>query len=139
MGHALFLPKGTTHSEEGISDVGRHAILVDLKDVTVPPSPNTSGFPAAFPRDGAVKLIENARVVVWDYTGAPGAGTAMHFHDRDSVVVYLDTGRLAYATPDDQSTMNFYGFGQARLNPRGRTHKEVLMRGTGRAIAIELK
>ena len=94
-GKALYLRKGTAHMEEGISDIGRHAILVDLKDGSAPASLNATVYPTAFPREGATKLIDNARVVVWDYAWTSGKPTPVHVHDKDSVVVYLGAGRLA--------------------------------------------
>ena len=40
------------------------------------------------------KLLENARVIVWDYTWTPGVATPMHFHDKDVVVYYQEDGDL---------------------------------------------
>jgi hypothetical protein len=37
----------------------------------VPPIENKSGYPLGFPRPGSKKLLENARVIVWDYTWQP--------------------------------------------------------------------
>jgi hypothetical protein len=65
----------------------------------VPPLANTSGFPNAFPRPNSRKLFENDNVVVWDYTWTTGVPTPMHFHDKDVVVVYLETGRLKRGEP----------------------------------------
>ena len=41
--------------------------MLDLKDVSFPPV-TKAGAPAAFPRDGARKAIDNERVFEWDYT-----------------------------------------------------------------------
>ena len=46
-GAAYFLPKGTTHIEEGITS--RHAILVDLKDSPSPLYESKTSLPKAFP------------------------------------------------------------------------------------------
>ena len=51
-GEALFRDKGVVHSEEGVSDKPRRVIAVELKDVMVPPTTKTRGFPNAFPRAG---------------------------------------------------------------------------------------
>ena len=117
----------------------RRAIVVELKDRTVAPYPNTSGYPNAFPRPGSKKVLENARVVVWDYTWNPGAATPVHFHDKDVVVVYLADGALTSTTPDHVSTVNEHFFGFAKFNPGNRVHSEMLSRGGARAIIIELK
>lgn len=139
LGQVSFIPKGTTHFEEGTSDTPRHAILIDLKDVVVPPLPNKTKFADAFPREGSKKLLENNRVVVWDYSWTPGKPTVMHFHDKDVVVVYLGNGDLSSTTPDGKTTVNSYSFGQSKFNARDRTHSELLVKGSQRVIAVELK
>jgi len=123
----------------GSSLSSRHAILVELKNHSSSPYPNTSGYPNAFPRPGSRKVLENDRVVVWDYTWNPGAATPVHFHDKDVVVVYLADGALTSTTPDGVSTVNEYTFGFAKFNPGNRVHSELLSRGSERAIIIELK
>jgi len=95
LGQVGFTRKGSTHMLEGTSDTPRHMILIDLKDVVVPPLANKSGYPNAFPREGSKKLLDNERVVVWDYSWTAGKPTAMHFHDKDVVVVYLGNGDLS--------------------------------------------
>jgi hypothetical protein len=132
VGEVAFEPKGASLS-------GRRSIVVELKDRIVPPYPNTSGYPNAFPRPGSKKLLENERVVVWDYTWTPGVATPVHFHDKDVVVVYLADGALTSTTPDGASTVNEHTFGFAKFNPGNRVHSELLSRGTARAIIIELK
>src|SRR6478609_5284034 len=66
VGQATFTPKGTSQMEEGTSDPPRHAIVVELKDVVVQSLTYNSAFPDAFPRDGAIRLLNNKRVTVWD-------------------------------------------------------------------------
>jgi predicted metal-dependent enzyme (double-stranded beta helix superfamily) len=138
-GHVSFLQKGSAEKQEGVSDTPRRSIMVELKDVKVAPLQNKSGYPDAFPREGSKKVLDNPRVVVWDFSWTPGKATAMHFHDKDVVVVYLDNGELSSTTPDGKTTVNSYVFGQAKFNPRDRTHSELLSKGSQRVIAIELK
>ncbi len=132
-GTAIFLPKGKTPSLSG------RAIVIDLKDHPVAPIANTTSYPLAFPRRGSKKILENDRVIVWDYTWTPGLPTAMHFHDKDVVVVFLDDGDLRSTTPDGQTTENSFTPGTVRFNPRGRTHTETLVHGEQHAIITELK
>ena len=138
-GGVVWLDKGTVHIEEGASDKPRHAILIDLKDVKVPPLENKTGMPPAFPREGGKKLFENNRVIVWDYTWTPGIPTVMHFHDKDVIAIYMENGELKSTTPDGQVTNNPIAFGDARFNPRNRAHSEELVKGKARAIVVELK
>jgi len=132
-GKATFLPKGRTPKIDGRS------IVIDLKDRAVTPIANTSGYPLAFPRPGSKKLLENSRVVVWDYSWAPDVPTPMHFHDKDVVVLFLEDGDLKSTTPDGKSVVNSYTTGMVRFNQRDRAHFETLVRGKQHAIITELK
>lgn len=132
-GHAAFLAKGTAHKADG------KGILIGLKDFKAEPLPNKSGLPLAFPRPGSKKLLENARVIVWDYTWTLGDATPMHFHDKDVVVFYLEEGDLQSTTPNGEKTVNPYKPGMIKFNLRDRTHTETLIRGKQHAIITELK
>jgi hypothetical protein len=137
IGTVTFQPKGASAAQR--TPDGSRAIVIELSDRQVPPLRNTSGYPAAFPRPGAEKVLENARVVVWDYSWAPGVPTPMHFHDKDVVVVYLEEGALKSTTPDGQSIVNELSFGLTKFNARDRAHTEELVKGKSRAIIVELK
>jgi quercetin dioxygenase-like cupin family protein len=139
VGDVAFQPKGTVKIEESVSDEPVRARVIDLHDHYVAPLKNTSGYPKAFPRPGAKKLLDNARVVVWDYTFTSGSPSPMHFHDKDVVVTYMADGALTSTTPDGQSQTNENTFGLTKFNPRSRTHTEQLVRGKSRVIAVELK
>jgi hypothetical protein len=39
-------------------------VMIALKDKGVPPLENRSGYPAAFPRRGVTKVLDNERVLV---------------------------------------------------------------------------
>ena len=138
-GHVSFVQKQSVDQQEGVTDAARHFIMVELKDVKVAPLPNNSGYPDGFPREGSTKVLDNPRVVAWDVSWTPGKATPVHFHGKDVVVVYLDNGELSSTTLDGKTTVNSYVFGQAKFNPRDRTHSELLSKGSMRIIAIELK
>jgi len=137
-GGASFLPKNTTPKASEPQIAGR-SFIIDLKDYPVAPIANTSGYPLAFPRPGSKKILENARVIVWDYTWTPGVATPMHFHDKDVVVVFLEDGDLKSTTPDGKARVNSYNFGTVRFNLRDRVHTETLTRGDQHAIITEMK
>ena len=139
VGDVVFQPKDTVRTEESVSDEPVHARGIDLHDHYVAPLKNTSGYPKAFPRPGAKKVLDNKRVVVWDYTFTSGTPSPMHFHDKDVVVTYMADGALTSMTPDGQSQTNEVTFGLTKFNPRSRTHTEQLVRGKSRVIAVELK
>ena len=114
-------------------------IVIELQDANVAPHTNTSGYPLAFPRPGSRKLFENERVVVWSFTWTRGVATPMHFHDKDVVVTYLADGALTSTDPQGKSTVNEHHFGYTKFNARDRVHTELLARGQGSALMVELK
>jgi len=118
---------------------GTRAIVIVLDPAPVPPLPNTSGLPPAFPRTGSTKLLENARVVVWRSEWTPDVPTPMHFHDKDVVVTYLSDGVLVSTNARGERAVNEYRAGLTRFNARDRAHTETLTRGQGRAVMVELK
>ena len=132
-GIATFMPKGSRANLSG------RMFVINLKDHSVPPIENKSGYPQAFPRPGTTKVFENDRVIVWDSTWTLGVATPMHFHDKDVVVVFLEDGDLKSTTPDGKEVLNKYTTGTVRFNQRDRTHTETLMNGKQRAIITELK
>ena len=137
---AVFQPKGVTHFDEGASGDASRAIVIELKDRVVAPIPNATGYQNAFPdRPGAKKVIDNARVVAWDYTWTPGEPTPVHFHDKDVVVVFLEDGTLRSTTLTGEVTFNEITVGKTMFNPRARLHREELIKGKARALIVELK
>ena len=138
-GDAVFGRKGTEEKDELISDSPARLIVVELKDHLVPPLTNNTGYPPAFPRPGSKKVLDNDRVVVWDYTWRPGVPTPMHYHDKDVVVVYRYDGSLKSTTPNGESVVNDNKFGMVRFNKRDRVHFEELVKGNQSAIILELK
>jgi len=132
-GTATFIPKGSTAKISG------HLLVIDLKDHPVPPIENKTSYPLGFPRPGSKKLLENARVIVWDYRWQPGVATPMHFHDKDVVAWFLEDGDLSSTTPDGKSSVSQYTAGTIKFNARDRTHTETLVKGTQHAIITELK
>lgn len=127
------------HAGDTPGKAGARTIVIELKDLVVAPLANTSGYPLAFPRPHVDKLLENDKVVVWDYVWRPGQPTPMHFHDKDAMVVYEANGALQSTTPDGKVQVNEYSFGDIRFNRRDRVHTELLVRGHAHAVITELK
>jgi hypothetical protein len=134
--------KGTAsfgHKGEAPGEDGALTVVIELKDNPAARYENTSGYPAAFPRPRVVKLIDNDRVSVWAYRWNLGEPTPMHFHDKDTVVVYQDDTALTSTTPDGKTVANDYKTGEIRFNRGNRTHTELLVKDTGSAVMTELK
>jgi len=85
--------KGITHMEEGTSDDPLRAVMIELKG-DGPSGRRTA--PAGVPAfsGSAMPLLDNDRVVVWDYPGT--AAPARHAHVMDTVVVWTE-GRAGHA------------------------------------------
>jgi len=138
-----FQPKNITHREEMIGFVAdapeRLAIMFDLKEVAVAPIAPKAGMPTAFPREGAIKAIDNERVTEWDYTWAPGRAVTTHMHDKDSVQVFFEGGTLRFTGADGKIETKAFAFGDTRFIVRGTIDAEEVVEGSPRAITIELK
>jgi hypothetical protein len=134
--------KGTAdfgHQGDIPGKTGSRTIVIELKELPASPIANGTGYPLAFPRKHAKKLLENRKVVVWDYVWQPGESTPVHFHDKDAIVVFEATGALKATTPDGKSAVTEINFGEVRFNPSGRIHTEILADGEAHAVITELK
>jgi hypothetical protein len=133
-GTAIFGRRGAIPARDGT-----RTVVVELKGNSPAPIPNDSGYPLAFPRPHAKKLLENDQVVVWSSTWRRGEPTPMHFHDKDTVVVFEADGALQSVAPDGKKTDSEIKFADVRFSRRDRTHSELLLHGHARAVIIELK
>ena len=138
-GQTVYWPNGAVRRAAPSAAAPARSIVISLKDSAPSTNENKSGVPNAFPRPGARKLLENDRVIVWDFTWTPGQPTPVHFHDKDALVVYLKNGALRSTTPDGKSTVNTLTVGKTTFNARDRVHTETLIEGESRAIITELK
>ena len=138
-GEVMFLEQAAVDKLEAPAGSKAHTVIIFIKGEPLPPLKNESGHPAAFPRPGGKRLINNARVTAWDYSWTPGQPTPMHFHDKDVVVIYLEDGSLKSTTPDGQVTINDYPAGTIRYSARDRVHTEELSKGKQHALITEVK
>jgi hypothetical protein len=131
--------KGTTHIEEGISDVPLRAVFIELKeDGPSGAATVSSDRPPMFPRPGATKVQDDERVAVWDYTWTPSAG-AFQFQTRhDTVIVALSGGRIRGGRPGAEAVVDLKP-GTARVLPRGAIESETLVDGQPRMMVFEIK
>jgi hypothetical protein len=137
-----YQPKGVTHREVafgGPNDPERLAIMCDLKDETPRPFEVPKGMSSAYPREGAKDVLDNARVIEWDYTWKPGVVVPMHVHDKDSIEVFFTGGTIRTHFADGRQETKTVDFKTARFIPRGQTDSEEAISGSPRAIIIELR
>jgi quercetin dioxygenase-like cupin family protein len=132
-GSVTFVPKGTTHIEEGMSDVPQHKMMLEVK-----PSPANAGVHGTSPGEGAIKVFENDRLVAWDLTWKPGELVSRPVEDLDSVTVFLEGGTIRSEGSSPNTTSR--SAGAVIYSPRGSTaHNEEAVTGSPRAIIVELK
>jgi beta-alanine degradation protein BauB len=87
----------------------------------------------------ATKLVENDRVVVWEYRFKPGDNTGWHRHAHDYVVVPLMDGKLRLETAGGSSTAEMTA-GAAYFRSEGVEHDVInASDGDYAFIEIELK
>ena len=107
-------------------------------------------WPPQFPREGATKLFENERVIVWEQVGRPKE-VFMHKHIRDIINFVIDPGGgIGVLNPDGSKgggsslTQSIYNkspnsttYTKAGLGP----HAEVMNdpNKPGRSIFVEIK
>jgi hypothetical protein len=137
-GDAVFIPRGKGVREVATGTEPLHLVVVTLK---APPSrvANPGGLPLAFPRPGAIKRLENERVVVWNYAWRKNAPTPMHFHDKDVVLAYRYDATIRSTALNGMFVDNTYKAGEVRFNKADRVHSELLLTGRQSAVMMELK
>ena len=97
-------------------------------------------LPPAFPREGATKVLENDRVIVWDVQLQKGQRAELHTHPYDIVSVTLHGRRSSGQRRRRLDRGAHVQDGRLRFTPKGRTHFEVgLTDPPRRAIITELK
>jgi hypothetical protein len=97
-------------------------------------------YPPPFPRKGAVKVLENCRVIVWNVTWLKGQWSAMHRHYRDAIIVTLRGGRVEARALDGKAKIFSDVAGHVTWSSKGVIHEEVGLTDPPRqAIVIELK
>lgn len=134
IGSVTFVPIGTIHMEEGLSDVPQHKVMLELK-----PSPAHPEMHGSVPAEGAVKVFENSRLIAWDTTWLQGKNIARPESDLDSVEVFLDGGTLS-ATHEGQTVNVARKSGDVIYIPHGaRANIENALAGSPRAIIVQLK
>ena len=114
--------------EEGVSDIPQHKIMLELKPSAAPPANVT-------PWDGAVKLLENDRVIVWDFTWKQGQRVPRHAQSYDSVTVFIEGGTLRSGTEDAKWSAGQVIYSSRRAD----LQTEEAVEGSPRAVIVEIK
>ncbi|HEY1877511.1 MAG TPA: hypothetical protein VGG66_08570 [Rhizomicrobium sp.] len=134
-----YLPKGLTHQEMSTTDPGRHTVVIDIKDRSVPEAANVTGFPTDKFATYQDKVADNDRVAIWDCAWSPGADGITAFDSRDMFLAFAEGGDLSIATPGQSATVRHYDAGQAIFLPGGQARTIGSAGGTIHVMLVELK
>lgn len=101
----------------------------------------TQSLPPPFPRDGAVKVLENDFVVVWDVTWEKGVRTPLHEHRYTALSVTVRPGRVQSVMPDGATRVGGDELvGNVQYGGEGLVHQEEGVSDTPRRVfLLELK
>ena len=138
-GDAMFVPKGSDLRDTLIKGGPAHQVVVWLKNAKSKTIANPTQYPAAWPRPGAVKSLENERVAVWNYSWIKGRPAPTHFHIHQQVVAERYDGVIKTITPDGKVTMGPTKAGEIRFTEPNRLHSEEWGSGKVSAVVLELK
>ncbi len=119
-----FVRHGTVHQEEGRSEVPQHKIMLEVK-----PSPPT-GISTDPPAPNATKLLDNDRLIAWDYTWPDSQTIQRPAVDLDTITVFLEPGTINNTA---------YKQGDVLYAPHGTLDTTDQATGSPRAIIVQLK
>jgi hypothetical protein len=97
-------------------------------------------LPPAYPRAGATKILDNARVQVWNIAWLKGQPSPMHRHIYDLIGLYYEPGDRIIISPEGEKRPVSTTAGQPIFQRRGVTHiEEGVSDKPLRAVFVELK
>jgi hypothetical protein len=137
--HMWYLPKGLTHQEMSTTDPGRHTVVIDIKDKSVPEAANNTVFPAGKYAATQSRVVDNDRVVIWDCAWSPGAEGVTAFDSRDMFLAFAEGGDLSIAAVGEPAKVQHYDAGQAIFLPGGQARTIGSAGGTIHVMLVEIK
>ena len=137
--HMWYLPKDLTHQEMSTTEPGRHTVVIDIKDKSVPEAANTTSFPTNRYAAYQTKVVDNDRVVIWDCAWPSGADGVTSFDSRDMFIAFAEGGELSISTPGRPAKVQHYDAGQAIFLPGGQARALGSAGGTIHAMLVEVK
>lgn len=138
-GDAVFIPKGSNVRDLLVNGGPVHQVVVWLKDAKPKTIANPTKYPTAWPRPGAVKTLENDRVIAWNYSWIKGRPAPMHFHIHQQVVAERFDGAIKTIELDGKTTIGPTKAGEIRFTEPNRLHSEEWDSGKVSAVVLELK
>ena len=136
--HMWYLPKGLTHDEMTVTDPGRHTLVIDIKDKTVPEAGNTTSLPSNKYAPSQTKVVDNDKVIIWDCAWSARPGEAS-FDTRDMFIAIAEGGDLSIAENGGPAKVQHYDSGQAIFLPGGKTRTITASNSAIHAMLVEVK
>ena len=128
--------KGTTHIEEGATDPPLRAVFIELLQDKGPAAP--AADTSAVSRSGAKQVLDDDRVTVWDGAWKSGAGGLKYHASRDTVMVFLDTGKLR-SSGSGSPVVSDVKAGTMRFLPHDATETLDVIEGAPRTMFFQIK
>jgi len=139
VGNLSTTKRGTLHVEEGATDPPLRAVFIEMKKDDGSGQPEAAATtPAPWVRDGAKMLLDEARVVVWDYTWKPGAA-APTTYTRDTVVVWLSAGKIKVTPQGGTVSVMDVAPGNVKRYARGAVETVEVLDGAPREMIFAFK
>ena len=137
--HMWYLPKDLTHQEMSTTEPGRHTVVIDIKDKSVPEAANSTNYAVNRYAAYQSKVVDNDRVIIWDCAWPSGADGVTSFDSRDMFLAFAEGGELSIATPGGPAKVQHYDAGQAIFLPGGQARSLASAGGTIHAMLVEVK
>jgi quercetin dioxygenase-like cupin family protein len=128
--------KGTTHIEEGATDPPLRAVFIELLQDTGPASPVPDS--STLPRSSLKQLLDDDRVTVWDGVWKSGPDALKYHASRDTVIVFLDSGRLRTGGKDSPAVADVRA-GTMRYLAHDSAETLEMIEGAPRTMFFQLK
>ncbi|MBM2712951.1 hypothetical protein JQK88_17380 [Mesorhizobium caraganae] len=135
-GRMWILPKGLTHMEKGVSSVGRHIVVVDIKD-TAPAGDGKSVFELNDIAESDYKLVtQDYFYKQYDVTIGPDSHINRSYWPNDTFIVFVTPGQIIMEESDEK-VLNF-DVGNVLFLDRGRKISLRSADGAVRLMLLEL-
>ena len=129
--------KGTTHIEEGTTDPPLRAVFIELLQDQGPaiPAADTS----AVARVAAKPILDDDRVTVWDVKWQSGAAGLKYHASRDTVIVWLDSGKLRSVGGKESPALTDVKAGTMRYVTHDSAETLEIVEGAPRTMIFQFK
>jgi hypothetical protein len=135
---AYFEPGSVATAGELVTERPLRAVVIELKTVGPSRPLPATNYPPMFPRADSTKLIDNARVIVWDSLLRPGQPALLHLHDKNSVRVWVTSAVVRRAHPNEQPRQDTKAAGAWEMTHAGYVDSEEVTT-PAHAVTLELK